>query len=99
MRKGALSLCVWLLLVSGARAGAVFISGDDAQLVDTTSSPRLSSHFFSSLRWVVLPEPSGPSNAIRRPREASRSAIKFLMRRAFCERAIRSLRYHRVRGG
>ena len=50
-------------------------SADEAQRVDTTVWPRLSSQVLSSLRWVVLPDPSGPSNAISNPRDPSRSAM------------------------
>ena len=55
--------------------GRAELSGDEAQRVEATLWPRLCSQRFSSLRCVVLPEPSGPSKAINSPRCLSRRLI------------------------
>src|SRR3989338_1499069 len=47
------------------------IRGEEFHLVGTTWYPSLSSHFLNSLRWVVFPEPSGPSKVTRYPRFSS----------------------------
>src|SRR5258708_27760 len=44
------------------------ISSDEFHFVVTTRRPSATSHVLNSLRCVVFPEPSGPSNATRRPR-------------------------------
>src|SRR5437867_13437855 len=44
------------------------INGDDFHLVVTTSNPWTNNQALNSFRCVLLPEPSGPSNAIRNPR-------------------------------
>src|SRR4030095_1555330 len=70
-------------------------SADDAHRVDTTSWFLLCSQRVKSLRCVVFPDPSGPSKAISRPREDSRSAISLRSRRGVGVGGIGPIRYHR----
>src|SRR5687768_15556494 len=49
-------------------------NGDEFHFVVATWYPSVLSHFCSSFRCVVFPEPSGPSNAISRPRRRDGSA-------------------------
>src|SRR5262245_51902835 len=57
------------------------ISLDEFHFVVTTSSPSAASQVLNSLRWVVFPDPSGPSKATSNPRRRDRSSK--------CERASR----------